>query len=245
MGAFEFVGATAPSGPDATAPVITMSSPSQDNMKFASGIVTINVSAKDNVAVTGLNLYVNGQIVAQSSGQPLSYTWDMRSLRKGTHTIYVSAVDARRNLAKLFRSVKNYDDTPTTSTGDTGSTGSTGDTGSTGGTGSTGDTGSTGGTSPTPTLDVTAPAITISSPSQDYMSFKDGKVTINVSATDNVAVTGLNLYVNGTVVARTNGQPISYTWDMSKLRLGTHTIYASAVDARRNLGKLFRPVRNY
>ena len=214
-----------------TAPVITMSSPAQDNMKFANGMVTINVSAKDDVAVTGLNLYVNGQAVVRTNGEPISYTWDMRSLRKGTHTIYVSAVDAKRNLTKLFRSVKNYDDTPTTSTGATGST--------------TGDTGSTGGTSTTPTQDVTAPAITISSPSQDYMSFKDGKVTINVSATDNVAVTGLNLYVDGQVVARTDGDPISYTWDMGDLRLGTHTIYASAVDARRNLGKLFRPVRNY
>ena len=85
-----------------------MSSPAQDNMKFANGVVTINVSAQDDVAVTGLNLYVNGKAVASTSGQPISYTWDMRSLRKGTHTIYVSAVDAKRNLGKLFRPVRNY-----------------------------------------------------------------------------------------------------------------------------------------
>lgn len=85
----------------------------------------------------------------------------------------------------------------------------------------------------------------MSSPSQDYLSFKDGIVNINVSCTDNVACTGLSLYVDGGLAARSAGQPISYTWNMKGLRLGTHTINASATDDRRNLGKLFRPVRNY
>jgi parallel beta-helix repeat protein len=249
IGAFEFVTTTAaaPAGVDTTAPVIVMSSPSQSGVAYKDGIAKINVSATDNVAVTSMSLYVDGKLVASTSGQPIAYTWDMRALRKGTHTVYVSAVDARKNLTKLSRSVLNYDngtsttDTPTTTTTTTTAPSSTTNTST-----STTPTSSTSGSgSTTPTVDTSAPVIALSNPSRDGMSFSNGVANISVSANDNVAVTTLKLYVNGTMVASSTGGPIAYTWDMRSLRKGTHTLYVSAVDARNNLAKVSRTLKNY
>lgn len=61
-----------------------------------------------------------------------------------------------------------------------------------------------------------------------------GRVTVNVSAADDRAVTRLALLVNGRQIAgTTNSSSLSYVWDASRLR-GRYTLTATAYDAAGN-----------
>jgi C1A family cysteine protease len=77
--------------------------------------------------------------------------------------------------------------------------------------------------------DATPPSVSITSPSNG--STVSGTVTIQVSATDNVAVASVSLSVDGTVIGTSNTAPYSFSWTASS---GSHTIIATAKDAAGN-----------
>ena len=80
--------------------------------------------------------------------------------------------------------------------------------------------------------DVTAPAVTITSPTSG--ATLRGMTTISVKATDNVSVGSITLSVDGVAVATTNTSPLSYKWNTNKIASGTHTISATARDISGN-----------
>jgi peptidoglycan/xylan/chitin deacetylase (PgdA/CDA1 family) len=89
--------------------------------------------------------------------------------------------------------------------------------------------------------DVTGPQVAISSPqtTDPLTSFQQGStVTIHATATDNVAVSNVRFFVDGTSVgskaAPTSGS--DYTWNLntSPLTVGTHTLSAVATDSSSN-----------
>jgi hypothetical protein len=61
------------------------------------GQVTISASASDNVGVTQVSFYVDGQLLASDTSAPFSTTWNTNRAAKTTHTIYARAVDAAGN----------------------------------------------------------------------------------------------------------------------------------------------------
>ncbi|XLZ71529.1 S8 family serine peptidase [Massilia sp. SR12] len=79
--------------------------------------------------------------------------------------------------------------------------------------------------------DTTAPVVSISNPVNG--ATVSGNVTIGVSATDNVAVSNVSLYVDGALKASGNGS-VSFTWNSRKESSGSHTIQAVARDAAGN-----------
>lgn len=83
-----------------------------------------------------------------------------------------------------------------------------------------------------PTRDRVAPTITITSPTTG--STVEGVVTINVTASDNVAVTQVSLSVNGVVIGTDNVAPYSFSWNSSVVPNGTHTVTATARDSSNN-----------
>jgi thermitase len=82
--------------PDLIAPTASITSPA--NGATVSGTVTVRAGASDNVGVSGMTLYINGQQVATSSGGSLSYSWNTRKLAAGNHTLKVEARDAAGNV---------------------------------------------------------------------------------------------------------------------------------------------------
>lgn len=109
MGAFEVANAaTAPTdSKDTTAPVIEFVTPAKEGAAVT-GSTTVTVMANDNVAVTNMKLYIDGSLKATSSNGTLTYVWNTKGLRIGTHSIWISATDAKKNLAKAYRNVKVY-----------------------------------------------------------------------------------------------------------------------------------------
>ena len=83
-------------------------------------------------------------------------------------------------------------------------------------------------------VDSQPPVVKITSPADGATLTK--KVTITVSATDNVKVTGIKCYIDGVLKASTTAASLQYVWNTSSAAAGVHTITAVASDAAGNEG---------
>lgn len=82
-------------GTDTVAPVAKIVNPG-DGSKV-NGNVTVQGSAADDVGVTRMRLFINGQLVSSASGSSLSYRWNTRKIAAGSHTVVLEAEDAAGN----------------------------------------------------------------------------------------------------------------------------------------------------
>lgn len=78
-----------------------------------------------------------------------------------------------------------------------------------------------------------APVVTVTSSANPSVP---GTVSIAATATDNVAVTKVQFFVNGVQVAETAATPYRFSWDTSALAGGDYAISAKAFDAVGNVG---------
>ena len=82
-------------------------------------------------------------------------------------------------------------------------------------------------------LDVTPPTVKITSPSSGTV-LSGKSVKVYVAASDNVGVTRVDLLVDGKNYATSSsGMPV-FSWSISKLSRGSHTLQAVAYDAAGN-----------
>src|SRR5438445_5793688 len=84
------------------------------------------------------------------------------------------------------------------------------------------------------TADTTAPTATMASPTA--RSTVSGVVPININATDNIGVTRIELYFNGTLVGTGASSPAAFSWNTTAYANGTYTLQARAYDAAGNVG---------
>lgn len=80
---------------DTQAPTAGIFSPTQSST--VSGVVTVAVSATDNVEVTEVALYANDQLVGTDTGAPYQFSWDSRQSADGSVTLTAEAYDAKGN----------------------------------------------------------------------------------------------------------------------------------------------------
>ena len=80
--------------------------------------------------------------------------------------------------------------------------------------------------------DTEPPSVVIATPADG--SLVDGRVSIQVTADDDVAVSGIWLYVDGGLEASTASPGLDYSWNTRKVADGTHDIEAVAADAAGN-----------
>ncbi len=198
---------------DTMMPVVTISSPT--NGASVSGVVMINASATDNVGVIGMSLQVDGAVIATSNTGSISGEWSTAGLRLGSHTIRVAASDAANNTGTAYYTVNVVAGTtdptvppPTTTP-----------------------------PPPTPTTDTVTPIVKINEPNASpiYISGR-GKVTISATATDNVKVVEMKIFIDGTLRATTTSGSASYVWDIKTTTSGNHAIRVTATDAAGNVG---------
>jgi hypothetical protein len=82
--------------------------------------------------------------------------------------------------------------------------------------------------------DTTAPTTQITAPTNG--ATLSGTVTVTATATDNVGVTSIQIYIDGAQVAAGTTSPLNYSWNTANATNGTHTIYSKASDAAGNTG---------
>ena len=85
-----------------------------------------------------------------------------------------------------------------------------------------------------PPLDTTPPVTSITSPAPG--STVSGSVTVPVSATDNVGVTKVELYLDNILSQVTSLLPASFTWNTLASANGTHALHAIGYDRAGNSG---------
>jgi thermitase len=84
----------------------------------------------------------------------------------------------------------------------------------------------------TSTADTAPPAASIAAPLDS--STVTALVPVNVTATDNVGVTKVELWVNSSLVGTDTSAPYAFSWDSSKVGNGSHKVMARAYDASGN-----------
>jgi hypothetical protein len=89
-----------------------------------------------------------------------------------------------------------------------------------------------GGEPPPP--DTMVPTAAIASPPDG--ATVSGTVDVDVTATDDVAVTKVDFFVNGTIVGTDNGAPYAFSWNTSSLVDGAYMLQAKAYDAAGHTG---------
>jgi hypothetical protein len=86
--------------------------------------------------------------------------------------------------------------------------------------------------------DNVVPSVTISSPSDGLAITRLKKVSIAASGTDNIAVTKMEIYIDGALKASSTTGSISFGWSVNKtVKAGSHTITVKAYDAAGNIGQ--------
>jgi phosphatidylserine/phosphatidylglycerophosphate/cardiolipin synthase-like enzyme len=82
---------------DTEDPVVSITAPSQGASVRA--VITVAVSATDNVGVTDTHLLVDGVSIGHDSAAPFGFTWDSTTAGNGTHTLEATATDAAGHTA--------------------------------------------------------------------------------------------------------------------------------------------------
>ncbi len=82
--------------PDTTPPSVTIATPGADST--VSGSVKVDVTARDNIGVTQVNLHLDGAFYASDLRSPYSFYWDTTQVANGPHTLTARATDAAGNV---------------------------------------------------------------------------------------------------------------------------------------------------
>jgi hypothetical protein len=180
-----------PPPPDTTPPTVGFNSPAAG--AEVTGIVSVSVSASDNVGVTEVSLTADGVTVGSRTASPYTFSWDTTGLLASAHTLRATARDAAGNTSSASISVTVV-----------------------------------------PAQDITPPSIRITSPANGATVRRT--VTVTVGASDNVAVTKVELYVDGQLKAVATTAPFSTKWNTKREKAGSHTLYCKAYDAAGNVG---------
>jgi chitodextrinase len=144
-------------GGDTTPPTVAITAPT--NGSTVSGVTTISTAASDNVAVTRVELLVDGTVKGTDTAAPYNFTWDSTSVANGSHAIAAQAFDIAGNNATAAVTV---------------------------------------------TASNAAPDTTPPSAPSDLAAVAAGSTAMNLTwtaSTDNVGVTGYDVYRNGAKIA--------------------------------------------
>jgi hypothetical protein len=85
------------------------------------------------------------------------------------------------------------------------------------------------------TLDGTAPVASITTPTNGAF-VKVPSQNVTLSGVDNVAVTRIELYIDGRRVSSSTASSVTYSWNTRKIAAGAHKLQARAYDAAGNVG---------
>lgn len=175
---------------DTTAPSVSVTSPA--NGSTIQGSISFTAAASDNVGVTGVRLFIDGNAVgAEITAAPFSATVDTTSLGNGTHVFSATARDAAGNQTTAISTVTVNNP------------------------------------------DVTAPAVSVTSPTNG--STVAGTISLVAAASDNIGVASVQFLVDGANFgAAVTAAPYSVSLDTTTLSNGAHTITATARDAANN-----------
>jgi chitinase len=84
--------------PELIPPTVAITSPTSNGP--ATGTVSVNASASDNVGVSRLEFYVNGVLQGTDTASPYLFSWNTAALSSGVYTLSAKAFDAAGNVGQ-------------------------------------------------------------------------------------------------------------------------------------------------
>ena len=103
---------------DLIPPTLTLLYPASG--AFLSGNVTISIDATDNIGVTSVEFYIDGNLVSTDNSAPWEYNWNTAGYSPGTHVLFARGYDAAGNFGTIVNTnvqvVDPSDTTPPTLT---------------------------------------------------------------------------------------------------------------------------------
>jgi hypothetical protein len=84
-------------------------------------------------------------------------------------------------------------------------------------------------------VDTTAPSVAITSPTNGTR-LRNRSTNVDVRATDNVAVTRVELFINGSFFGASTSSAPRFVWNTGSIPNGTYTLQSFAYDAAGNIG---------
>ena len=94
-------------GSDTESPACSITSPA--NGATVNGNVTISASASDNVGVTKVLFFADGQSLGEDSSAPYEFQWDTAAVSNGQHKLLTKAYDAAGNIGTSSEITVNVD----------------------------------------------------------------------------------------------------------------------------------------
>src|SRR2546428_1387471 len=82
---------------DTTPPTVTITSPTAG--AIVAGTITVTANASDDVAVAGVQFFVDGALLDQTTTAPYAVSWDTTRVANGSHTLTARAQDPSGNAA--------------------------------------------------------------------------------------------------------------------------------------------------
>ncbi len=104
--------AAQPPSPDTTPPSAAIISPTDGST--VGGVITVQVSAQDNVGVARVDLYVDGVLIGSDATSPYSFAWDTTKLVNGLHALKALAFDTAGNGGQSAVATVNVQNAPDT-----------------------------------------------------------------------------------------------------------------------------------
>jgi hypothetical protein len=268
---------------DTTPPVASISSPTTGSS--VNGTVTVNIGASDNLAVSKVELYIDGATYGIIGSAPYALTWNTKGSANGSHSLLAKAYDAAGNVGQSASVTVNVsNDTAAPSVAITSPISGSTASGTVSVSANASDNvavskvefyvngtlkatstgapysynwntltlasgsytlsakaydaaGNVGQSSVTVIVanDTIAPSVSIASPVAG--STIGGTVPVSASASDNVAVEKVELYLNGALVATSTAAPYGYNWNTTNAANGSYTLSVKAYDAAGNVGQ--------
>ena len=83
---------------DSTAPSVSLTAP--QNSTVVSGATTISATATDDVGVSRVEFFLNGELLYAGNSAPFTFSWDTSSVANGVHTLVAKAYDAAGHAAQ-------------------------------------------------------------------------------------------------------------------------------------------------
>ena len=83
---------------DSTAPSVSLTAP--QNSTVVSGATTISATATDDVGVSRVEFFLNGELLYAGNSAPFTFGWNTSSVANGVHTLIAKAYDAAGHAAQ-------------------------------------------------------------------------------------------------------------------------------------------------
>ncbi|OGH10004.1 MAG: hypothetical protein A2152_04210 [Candidatus Levybacteria bacterium RBG_16_35_6] len=185
-----------------------------------SGVVNISANASDDSGIQKIEFYMDtpydmNKIINIDTEAPYEFSFDTRSVSNGSHTIYTKAFDKSGepwsvdgNSRFTGVSVIFYNDVINTPT-----------------------------PTPTPTRDITPPIISITNPANGEFVTRNTSVNITANSSDNVAVSKLEFFVNGSLKCTDATSPYSCIWKVPTKSKTIYTILVKSYDTSNNVSQ--------